>query len=649
MMQKTKKPERRWTITDTLSVRRISSVDASRDGKRITFAVTRAVTNDGKDCTLSQVYLSEPSGSSPVPLTSVEFSCFSPQWSPDGCFIACISRNNIWLISLPTMAMQQVTATQTGVSSYKWSPDGSMIAFTSVDTQEPQTGLAIHTENDPRLVGRDVQKQRLWVVSIAEAARNPARGRPLTGGDLHLGAPESPGAYDWSPDCRSIVFSHCRSPRPDDWPTTRLSRLDLDDGSIQSLGPEDHVVWNPYVSPSGEWVACKVYDDPAWEWSSLVHLVPLAGGEAHPLADTHDRRPDVLGWSADASLIYYIETCGTRQRLCGLPADGGAPIVLYEPDGCIENASLNHARSALGFTLQSTTEPPEGCVTPLEIISPLRVSNFNEEIHNIPLGCTDVIRWKSPDGLEIEGLLTCPAAYLEGQRIPLLVSVHGGPANAWTQFFIGSQSFYGPIAAFSSLGYAILRCNVRGSTGYGKAFRQKNFRDWGGKDVQDLLAGVDHVINLGIADPERLAIIGWSYGGYLAAATITQTDRFKAAVIGDGMTDLVSYALGHDSPGFVTSYFGGEVWEVGDLLLERSPIVHADRVTTPTLILHGEDDQRVPLWQGYEFHNALQRCGCPTQMVVYPRTGHTPSTPKMLLDVMRRILSWVEMHVAGQH
>jgi dipeptidyl aminopeptidase/acylaminoacyl peptidase len=261
------------------------------------------------------------------------------------------------------------------------------------------------------------------------------------------------------------------------------------------------------------------------------------------------------------------------------------------------------------------------------------------------MGRTEIIRWKSVDNLEIEGLLTYPTGYESDRRYPLLVSVHGGPAIAWTQSFIGMQSFYGPIAALAAQGYAILRCNVRGSTGYGKAFRRGNYRDWGGKDVQDLLTGVDHFINLGIADPERLGITGWSYGGFLTAAIIAQTDRFKAAVIGAGMTDLVSYCMEHDSPDFLPSQFGGEVWEVKDLLLERSPIAHADRVTTPTLILHGEQDQRVPIWQGCEFYNALKRCGCPTQMVVYPRTGHVPSEPKLLLDVMNRIMAWMDLYL----
>jgi dipeptidyl aminopeptidase/acylaminoacyl peptidase len=142
-----------------------------------------------------------------------------------------------------------------------------------------------------------------------------------------------------------------------------------------------------------------------------------------------------------------------------------------------------------------------------------------------------------------------------------------------------------------------------------------------------------------------LGITGWSYGGFLIAATLTQTDRFKAAAIGSGMTNLVSYAMGNDSPDYLPSQFGGEVWDVADLLLERSPITHADRITTPTLFLHGEHDQRVPIWQSYELYNALKRRGVPTQMAVYPRTGHVPTEPKLLLNVMERILAWMESYL----
>jgi dipeptidyl aminopeptidase/acylaminoacyl peptidase len=633
--------KRKWTTQDTIALQRIGSVDVSPDGKSALFTVAQAVMAPETSSYLAQIFLTDDQGSPAEQLTSDERSSYDPQWSPGGKTIAFLRRGNIWLMDAETRVIQQLTDVPGGVSSYKWSPDGGRIAFTALE--EPASN---GEKNGPRIVGQDQGKQRLLIVSVADFASAPLYGRPVTPKDIHVGSPEVPGAYQWSPDGKSIIFSHCRSSQQNDWPTTRLARLSLEDGTILPLGPDDRVVWDPQISPDGQWIACKVYDQPAWEWASQVYLLPVSGGPAHPLAGTPDRRLDILGWSADGQWIYYVETHGTCDRLCALPVDGSPPRVLFAPEGCIDYARPNHARSALGLALQSLAQPPEAFLMRLNDFTPRRLSQVNCEAEQIPVGRTEVVRWKSVDGLEIEGLLTYPRAYEKGKRYPLLVCVHGGPANAWRQFFTGMQSFYGQVATFSARGYAILRCNVRGSTGYGQAFRQANFRDWGGKDLQDLLSGVDLVIEAGIADPQRMGIIGWSYGGFLTAAAITHTDRFRAAVIGSGMVDLVSYALGHDSPDFMASHFGGELWEVADLLLERSPVVHADRVTTPTLILHGEHDQRVPLWQGYEFYNALTRHGCQVQMVVYPRTGHTPTEPKLLLDVMDRSLAWMETYLS---
>ena len=635
--------KRKWTTQDTIDIWRFGGLDASPDGRSVLFTRVQAVMEPGKSGYLAQIYLADDQGSSVEQLTTDERSSYDPQWSPDGKAIAYLWRENIWLMDIETRQVQQLTVVSSGVSSYKWAPDGRRIAFTALG--EPGPGAAAET-NAPRIMGQGSRKQCLWVISMADIANGPGTGQPVTGSDIHVGAPDVPGAYQWTPDGQTLVFCHSRSSQQDDWPTTRMARLSLVDGSVQPLGLDDSVTWDPQISPDGRWVACKIYDQPAWEWASQVYLLPIAGGPAQPLADTADRRPDILGWSADGQLIYYLEKHGTRQRLCALPADGSPPQVLFEPEGCIDIARLNQTRSTLAFTLQTLEQPLEVHLMRFSDLVPRQVSQANVAFREIPVGRTEVIRWQSVDGLEIEGLLTYPCDYESGKRYPLLVSVHGGPANAWLQFFIGMQSFYGPAAAFAAQGYVVLRCNVRGSTGYGQAFRRANYRDWGGKDVQDVLSGVDHVINLGVADSQRLGIMGWSYGGYLTAAVITQTERFRAAVIGDGMVDLVSYATGHDSPGFVPSHFGGEVWEVADLLLERSPIAHVDRVTTPTLILHGEDDQRVPIWQGYEFYNALTRRGCPTQMVVYPHTGHTPADPKSLLDVMERMLAWMNTYIA---
>ena len=306
---------------------------------------------------------------------------------------------------------------------------------------------------------------------------------------------------------------------------------------------------------------------------------------------------------------------------------------------------LNRSRSTLGLALQGSAAPPEPFLSPVHQVAPRQVTRVNEDLPKAPLGKTSVVRWKSSDDFEVEGLLTCPAGYKEGTRCPLLVISHGGPPMAFTQTFIGSPGSY-PIAAFAERGYAVLRSNVRGSTGYGKAFRYANYGDWGGGDFRDMMAGVDHVIALGVADPERLGIMGWSYGGFMTAWAITQTHRFKAASIGAPVTDLVSLNGTADMATFVPDYFGGESWEKLDAYIRHSPVFQAKGVTTPALMQHGTLDTVVPLSQGQEFYNALVRQGVEVRMLLYPRSGHGLRESKFVLQSMQENLAWFDKYLA---
>jgi dipeptidyl aminopeptidase/acylaminoacyl peptidase len=327
-----------------------------------------------------------------------------------------------------------------------------------------------------------------------------------------------------------------------------------------------------------------------------------------------------------------------------MPLEGG-PAVEYEPPaGTLGAVGLNLKGSHLGFAWEASEEAPEAWVLALGGGRPVRVSRANADLPKLPLGKTELVRWKSTDGLEIEGLLTYPVAYKPGERVPLILHIHGGPAGVFRETFLGAPGLY-PLAAFSAKGYAILRPNPRGSSGYGKKFRFANYNDWGGMDYQDLMAGVDHVIQMGVADPERLAVMGWSYGGYMTSWIITQTKRFKAAVIGAPVTNLWSFTGTADIPGFLPDYFSGEFWTNFEAYRKHSPLAHVKGVSTPALILHGEADIRVPVSQGYEYYQALKRQGVPVKMVVYPREPHGPREPKFRLDIMNRHLEWVEKYV----
>ena len=255
------------------------------------------------------------------------------------------------------------------------------------------------------------------------------------------------------------------------------------------------------------------------------------------------------------------------------------------------------------------------------------------------MGKTEPVSWKSKDGKTVEGLLTYPINYDKARRYPLLLNVHGGPAGVFVQSFTAAGTVYA-IQALAQEGYAVLRPNPRGSSGYGMSFRFANHNDWGYGDYEDDIAGVDKVIEMGVAHPDSLCVAGWSYGGFMTSFIITKTKRFKAASVGAGVTDLVSFTGTADIPGFLPDYFDGQPWDQLDTYLKHSAMFNVKGVTTPTQILHGEKDVRVPISQGYELHNALKQQGCPTEMIVYPRTGHGPQEPKFILDMGKRLIAW---------
>jgi dipeptidyl aminopeptidase/acylaminoacyl peptidase len=309
--------------------------------------------------------------------------------------------------------------------------------------------------------------------------------------------------------------------------------------------------------------------------------------------------------------------------------------------------TLNDAGTRIGYARESVTDAVEAYTLKLDSDEVVQVSDVHASVTTPSLGRTVVLRWKSKDGLEIEGLLTYPVDYVEGNKVPLALVIHGGPMGVFTETFIGARGLY-PLAAFSADGYAVLRPNPRGSSGYGKSFRVANFNDWGGGDFDDIMAGVDEVIEMGIVDPTRMAIMGWSYGGFMTSWAIGQTERFQAACVGAAVTNLWSFTGTSDILDFLPDYFGGEPWESFEAYRKHSPMSYVQNVTTPTLVLHGEEDRRVPISQGYEFYNALSRRGVETRMVVYPRTPHGPREPKFMLDVAKRHLAWVTRHLSDK-
>jgi dipeptidyl aminopeptidase/acylaminoacyl peptidase len=259
----------------------------------------------------------------------------------------------------------------------------------------------------------------------------------------------------------------------------------------------------------------------------------------------------------------------------------------------------------------------------------------------------ELVTWKAADGQDIEGLLILPPGQRAARHLPLLLNVHGGPAGTHTNTCTVASRVY-PWPLFAQKGYAILLPNPRGSGGYGAAFRAANVRDWGGKDYDDLMRGVDAMIDRGVADRARLAVCGWSYGGYMTSTIVTKTDRFRAAVVGAGVTDLMSMAGTCDIPDFNRSYFGSWPWEDPQVYVDHSAVMHAGNVKTPTLVVHGQSDERVPTSQGWEFYTALMKVGVATDLLLLPRQPHGPREPKLLRTVQQWHLDWINRYTLSQ-
>ena len=636
-------PPREWTPDATFLVKRIAAVSVSPDAQTVAFVVATPQMEGEQSEWLSHIHLAGADGSGARQLTRGDKSATEPQWSPDGRWIAFISaRNarsggsNLFRIRTDGGEAEQLTDVKGRVTAVRWSPDGRHLAFAMADGQTEEEEKAAKEKRDARVVDEDYKFSHLYVVPVDAAAGGARQVRPLTRGPVHI------TDFDWSPAGTHIAIAHASTPKvfePND-----LSVVDVATAERRTVAATPADEGKPRFSPDGASIAFTASDSPpTWAFTTRVHLVPAAGGPLRPLAATPDEQPQILGWSADGRRIYFQETVGTSNALFALPIDGGAAARLSAPSLNVGASALNRDGTAVGFTHAWSDRPVEAYAARLDRFEPRQVSHV-QDLPTLPTGRTEAIAWKAPDGLSIEGLLTYPVGHEAGKRVPLLVMVHGGPTGVFTQAFTGVPGPY-PVSIFAARGYAVLRCNVRGSSGYGRKFRYANYQDWGGGDYRDIMSGVDHVIAMGVADPERLGVMGWSYGGFMTSWIITQTKRFKAASVGAGVTNLMSFTGTADIPGFIPDYMGGEYWDVFDRWRAHSAMFNIKGVTTPTLVQHGDRDERVPISQGYELYNALVRQNVTTRMIVYPRQPHGIQEPKLMKDAMERNLEWFDRWV----
>ena len=627
-----------WTPESMVNQPVVGSAAISPDGSMIAYTV-RETKMEGEDSEfLTHIWVASADGTMNRQFTRGEHSVSNPQFTPDGQYLSFTSgrngENQVYRMHLNGGEAEQITHAENGVGSYAWAPGGNRIAFTMRDSQTEDEKKREREKRDITIVDTNFKYSRIYVQQADEDS-----AKAIYGEDMHT------ASFDWSPDGSTIVFAHQPSPKIDDRYKMDISTVPADSGAVIALVNWEGTDSSPRFTPDGNSVVFTSHGD---ELEAIglqdLYVIELSNGEIRDLAHTYDRNASITGFDSNGHLLVQ-EPRRTVSALYRVPLDGSGPTLLTPEDGIYRGFSVSKDGRHVAYTYQNSNQPAEAFLSDLSSFSKQKVSGIHEVTEFPEMGKTEVLTWTSNDGTEIEGLLTYPVGYEEGDRVPLILMVHGGPAGVYSQTWTGAGSIYA-IQYFAEKGYALLRPNPRGSTGYGKDFRYANFQDWGYGDFEDLMTGVNKVIDMGIADPDRLAEMGWSYGGYMTSWIVTQTDRFKAVSMGAGLSNLVSMVGTTDIPGYLLGHMGGPYWNGNMETYERhSAVYFMDNVTTPTQIIHGSGDLRVPLAQGQEFYWALQEKGVDTEMILLPRTGHGPTEPKLIAEVSTQILKWFDKYI----
>jgi len=642
-----------WSPEQCLKLKNISAVAPSPDGSKVLYTVREALMTDDRSEYVNQVFLCNADGSSTIQLTKGDKNSANPKWSPDGKWIAFTSsrdgKNNLYVLPVGGGEAEKVTDVKSGVGnfdwSYDWSPNGNMIAFVMIDAVADKEEKSKKSKNDWYFMDEEVKQNRLFVLWLNKKDTAGKRiQKQITKENYNI------NAFDWSPDGKTIAYSHGRSPEQNDNVYSDISLIDIESGNTKPIAATGAGETNPLFSPDGKLIAYYSTEDPV-DWSGPRHakIYSVADGKSWKLKATPDENGAIVGWTADGKNILLSEANKTLNGIYVLSVDG-KNITEWNKGttDLLGAASINSTGTYIAFTLQNPSKFPEAYISSLNNYSPVKITNINADNASKSLPKTEVIKWKGADGKEIEGLLTYPINYKPGTKVSFILNVHGGPAGVFQQTCVAGNSGTYPIAAFAEMGYAVLRPNPRGSSGYGTEFRTANRSDWGGKDFIDLMAGVDEVIKMGVADENKMGVMGWSYGGFMSSWIVGHTDRFKAASIGAPVVDLGFQNLTDDIEGFLPSYFKTDPWNDWSLYDAHSPLRFVQNVKTPVMLQHCEGDQRVPISNGIMFYNALRRRNVPVRMFVMPRQAHGPVEPTMILKTMQTNVEWFEKHIGNK-
>ncbi|MBI3451159.1 MAG: S9 family peptidase [Acidobacteria bacterium] len=637
----------RWTpeaIVDTVAV---TGVTISPDGSSVAFTRSRWRTDDAKPGPAWASLWRVPFGGGEAQrLTTADAEDTRPRWSPEGGRLAFMSkrgtgdaaRTRVYILPLAGGEAAPLTDEKAEITAFEWSPDGKSIACLAVDRKSESREREEKAGNDARVADQNLLPRRLWIWDVLTG-----KGEKLDSlGDL------SAWEFDWAPDSTALVATVTDLNRTDDAYLKKRIAILPRAGARRELVPEVGKIAEVAWSRDGKTIAWLSGVDASDPWTGSLFVVPASGGAPRNLTGAREESSTSISWRADGK-INVTSARGTRSVVSIVdPVAGAWQDVVGAGVAAFSSStwSADGSRFALAAaTAASPTDVWSGSLRPAA--SPHPIARSNPQLDPLPVGAQETIRYRAKDGVEIEAVLIRPVAFVDGRRYPLVVIAHGGPESYYLDAWQNAWSH--PGQALAERGYLVLFPNYRGSTGRGVAFAKSDQRDLGGVEFTDVLDGVDFLASKGWADPKRVGITGGSYGGYFTALGVTRwSDRFAAGVDMFGITSWESYLGVSDIP-VENSSVHWDLWcyENAALCRERSPLGNLDRAATPTLILQGTDDERVPKSQSDELYAALRWKKVPVEYVAYPREGHGFRERWHRLDAVTRLMAWMDRYVAG--
>jgi dipeptidyl aminopeptidase/acylaminoacyl peptidase len=648
------------TFDDLIQLHRVGDPKISPDGKWVAYAVSTPDVNANRN--VSNVWIVSTSGGAPMQLTQSGHDS-APEWSPDAKTLAFLSSregtSQVYLLSMDGGEAHAVTHLSTGPDLVKWSPDGKTIAFTSSvypDCKDDPCNKKRDEEKDKNKVKAHVYEQLLYrhwthwfegkrshvFVTAADGSGEP---RDLNAGANYDVPPDErggPSDINFSPDSKEICFTSVTDKMEAISTNADLFLVPVAGGEPKRITTNPAFDGNPVYSPDGRFIAYHAQLTPGYEsdrWR--VMLYDRQSGKSENLSEHFDRSANELAWSADSKTIYFTAENETLQPIYAMAARAGAEPKKIVAEGFNTGLTLSGDGRALAFERTSLTMPAELFSVNSDGSEARRLTHHNDPIlSKVEMNPPETFWFESKDGTRLQATLIRPPNSEGTKKYPLLVLLHGGPQTMWSN----AWGYRWNPQVFSAGGYVTLMINRRGSTGYGQKFTDEITNDWGGKPYVDVMTGIDAALaKYKFIDGTRIAAAGGSYGGYLADWIATHTNRFKTIISHAGIFDKVSmYAT--EELWFEEHDMQGTPWSNPESYRKWAPVTYAaelGKFKTPTLVVCGERDYRVPYTQSLEFFNALQRQGVPSKLVVFPDEGHWVLKPQNAQFWYKTFLDWL--------